>query len=314
MDTDLVLAEVLRRQHQVITRRQALECGLGHDTVHRRALAGGPWQRLLPGVYLAVTGTPTMDQRDVAALLYAGQGATLTGPSALRRHGLRIQESAVIHVLIPANRRRLSTGFARLHQTWRLPSQVCYQGPVQYALAARAVADATRGMKDLAAVRAAVAAAVQTRRCTVEQIEAELRAGPVRGSALLRAALAEVAEGTRSAPEAELLALIKKGGLPVPQLNPRLYIGQEFLAKPDAWWPEYAVAVEVDSREWHLSPDTWERTMRRHAKMTASGILVLHFSPRQIRREADEVLATIRTALAGRDGHTAPGIRTLAAA
>ncbi|HEX7993358.1 MAG TPA: hypothetical protein VF506_05510, partial [Streptosporangiaceae bacterium] len=152
------------------------------------------------------------------------------------------------------------------------------------------------------------------RRCTVEQIEAELRAGPVRGSAFLRTALAEVAEGTRSAPEAELLELIKNGGLPVPLLNPRLYVAQKFLASPDAWWPEYAVAVEVDSREWHLSPASWEATMRRHARLTARGILVLHFSPRQIRLEPDEVLTAIRTALAGRHGQSARGIRTLAAA
>jgi very-short-patch-repair endonuclease len=314
MDTHLALAEVLRRQHHVITRRQALECGLGHDTIHRWALSGGPWQRLLPGVYLAVTGTPTINQKDMAALLYGGPGATLTGPSALRRHGMRIQQPEMIDVLIPASRPRQSSGFVRLRQTRRLPPQVCYEGPVQYALAARAVADAARDMQELAAVRAVVAAAVQTRRCTVEQIEAELRAGPVHGSALLRTALAEVAQGTRSAPEADLFELIKKGGLPEPLFNPRLFVGQEFLASPDAWWPDYAIAVEVDSREWHLSPESWEKTMRRHARMTARGILVLHFSPRQIRQEADEVLTEIRIALGARRGLSVLGIRTIAAA
>jgi very-short-patch-repair endonuclease len=48
--------------------------------------------------------------------------------------------------------------------------------------------------------------------------------------------------------------------------------------------------------------------------MTAQGILVLHFSPRQIHREPDEVLTAIRTALAGRHGQAAQAIRTLAAA
>jgi very-short-patch-repair endonuclease len=314
MDDQSGLSDLMQRQHLVITRRQALACGLGHDAIHRQIRPGGRWQRLLPGVYLAVTGTPTQDQRDTAALLYAGPGATLTGPAALRRYGMRAPRTDTVDVLVPAKRIRQSTGFVLIHRTRRLPEHVCYDGPVQYALPARAVADAVRGLKDLATVRSVVAAAVQTRRCTIEQLKTELSAGPMHGSALFRSALAEVIDGARSAPEAELLHLIKRGRLPVPLFNPRLYVGNEFLAKPDAWWPDNGVAVEVDSREWHLSPESWERTMRRHDLMTAAGILVLHFTPRQIREEPDQVIATIRAALASRRGAEVPLIRTLPAA
>jgi very-short-patch-repair endonuclease len=84
------------------------------------------------------------------------------------------------------------------------------------------------------------------------------------------------------------------------------------IAMPDAWWPDAGLAVEVDSREWHLSPADWERTMRRHARMTAYGIVVLHFSPRQIRSEPVTVVATIRAALSS--VRTKPtGIRALPA-
>ena len=31
--------------------------------------------------------------------------------------------------------------------------------------------------------------------------------------------------------------------------NPWLYAGEEFIARPDAWWPDAGVVVEVDSRE-----------------------------------------------------------------
>ena len=54
--------------------------------------------------------------------------------------------------------------------------------------------------------------------------------------------------------------------------------------------------------------------MRRHARLTALGVLVLHFSPRQIRDEPDQVLATIRAALASRRGQSRLAIRTLPAA
>jgi hypothetical protein len=313
MTNQLELRQLVKRQNLVFTRRQALAAGVHPNVVHRRARPGGPWQEILPGVYLSVTGTPTRDQRDTAAVLYAGAGGTLTGPAALARHGIRAS-SQFIDVLIPSNRHRQSAGFAVVHRTTRLPPYVCNAGPVQYALPARAVADAVRAMRDLASVRAIVAAAVQSKRCTVEQLDEELKAGPVAGSALFRSALAEVAEGTRSGPEGELLALIKRGKLPMPHLNARLLVGDELIARPDAWWPEFGVVVEVDSKEWHLSPESWERTMRRHACMTALGLLVLHFSPRQIREEPDHVLATITAALRSRRGKPAKPIRTLPAA
>src|SRR5258706_3138788 len=102
----------------------------------------------------------------------------------------------------PANRRQQSTAFVVIRLTRRLPPYVCCAGPVQYALPARAVADAARGLHDIGDARAVVAAAVQGRKCTIEQLEAELKCGPVHGSALFRAALAEVAQGARSGPEA----------------------------------------------------------------------------------------------------------------
>jgi very-short-patch-repair endonuclease len=309
MDGHSALDQVLKRQHFVITQRQALACGVRRDAVLRRIRPGGKWQPILPGVYLAVTGTPTWEQQDMAALLYAGPGGTLTGAAALRRHGLR-SSSGKIDVLVPVNRRRPSTQFVDLHRTARLPSLVCYVGPVQFALPARAVADAVRDLRELAKVRAIVANAVQTGTCTIEQLGAELHAGPMRGSALFRAALAEVAQGARSGPEAELLELIRRGRLPAPILNARLYVGTELLAQPDAWWPDRAVVVEVDSRQWHLSPEDWERTMRRHDRLTALGILVLHFTPRQIRSEPEHVLETIRAALACRRAFS-PQVRIL---
>jgi hypothetical protein len=96
--------------------------------------------------------------------------------------------------------------------------------------------------------------------------------------ALFRRVLAEVAAGIRSAPEAELRELIASSSLPPPLYNPDLYLNGKFLARPDAWWPQAAVAVEVDSKEWHLLPSDWQRTLRRHRRMTAAGIYVVHLT------------------------------------
>src|SRR5262249_2176180 len=147
---------------------------------------------------------------------------------------------------------------------------------------------------------------------SVRQLADELAAGPVRGSGLFRSVLAEVAEGIRSPAEGDLRDLIKRSGLPRPFFNPSLFLDGRLLAKPDAWWPEYGVAAEVDSREWHLAPDDWEATMRRDGRLTAPGIRVLHFSPRQLRTQPNRILHCIAAAF--RPGRPAAGVVTVPAA
>ncbi len=177
---------------------------------------------------------------------------------------------------------------------------------IRYVLPARAVADTVRGLSKLGDARTVVGSAVQQRLCTISQLSAELRDGNQRSLGLLRLVLAEVADGIRSAPEGELRTLILTSGLPVPLFNPDLYLRGEFLARPDAWWPEAGLAAEVDSKEFHLLPSDWEKTMRRHRRMTAAGILVLHISPGQLRADPRQLVAEIAAALTA--GRPVPGI------
>jgi hypothetical protein len=306
------LARLLRKQHMVIARRQALGCGLTVKAVRYRLRPEGPWQVLLPGVYVAHTGLPSADQRDMAALLYAGPRGVLTGAAALRRHGLTAPGDAV-DVVIPGGVQRVDAGFARLHRTTRLPRGFCVAGEIRYALPPRAVADAARWLTDLGAVRAVVAGAVQRGLCTVGHLVEELEHGPKQGSALFRRVLAEVADGVRSAAEGQLHSLIKRAGLPMPMFNPRLFAGSVFLAVPDCWWPDAGVAAEVDSRAWHLSPRDWENTLARQARMAAAGIIVLHFPPARIYKERKAVVTEIRGALAAGQGRPLPHVRALPA-
>jgi len=292
------LDELLEKQFSVASRKQLLALGMTDRAVQYRVRQRGPWQTLLPGVYLAATGVPSLAQKEMAALLYAGPGSLITGPMALMHYSIRSGATAeVIDVLVPATRQRLSTGFAQLHRTARMPSRAASSGPVHFVLIPRAVADTARQFTELRDVRAVVAEAIQRGQCTISELAGELRDGPVRGSAMFRSVLAEVADGIRSTAEGDLHDLIITARLPWPLFNPSLYAGEVFLGKPDAWWPDAGVAVEVDSREWHLSPEDWDRTRRRHQLMGASGIIPLHFSPREIRREPAMVVQRIRDAL-----------------
>jgi hypothetical protein len=301
------LDQLLNEQCEIVTRSQALACGLSDNYLRSRVRPGGPWKVILPGIYLAHNGLLTVGQREVAATLHAGAGSVITGRAALARQGVRVPHSDLVDVLIPHDRIRLSTEFVKVHRTKRMPTRVWRTDGLLWAPTARAVADATRSQTDLRAVRAIVADAVQRQKCTVEQLSAELQAGPKQGSAALREALKDVIAGADSAAEAEFITLIKASGLPEPKYNHKLFIGTEFLAKPDAWWPAAGVAAEVDSREWHLTPADWARTMARHEKMSAHGIIVMHFAPRRIRSEPREVVNSLHNAIqAGQQRPTLP--------
>ena len=212
-----------------------------------------------------------------------------------------------VDVLVPLSCQRKDARFARPHRTSIVPD--CGpEGVVRYASPQRAVADTVRQLAEFSDVRSVVAGGVQRGKITVADLARELNSGPIQGSAGLRAALAEVADGARSAAEGDLHALIKREQLPVPMHNARLFVDDRLLAITDAWWPEAGVAAEVDSREWHLSPADWERTLLRDARMTGQGILVLRFTPRRIRTAGHEVAHQIRAALGASDGRRLPQI------
>lgn len=308
---EAALTAVLRKQQQVIARSQALACGMTPAMLRHRTAAGGPWQRLLPGVYLAVTGMATQTQREIAALAYAGSESVLTGAAALPHHRIRAPGAGAITVLIPARRVVQSTDFVRIWRTARMPDMFLNDRGVRVALPARAIADTARALTSLRDVRAVVADAVQSRRCPVFLLADEVEQGPRRHSALLRRAVAEVSEGIRSVAEAEFRDLLTRARLPTPLFNARIMAGRTLVAKADAWWPDAGVVAEVDSREWHLKPADWERTLRRHAAMTARGILVLHFTPRMIRDDPRRVVAEVRAAIKQGRARPALGLRTV---
>jgi len=303
--------QILSRQLDVIARRQALASGVTDNALRHRLRAGGPWQKLLPGVYLAVTGAPTIAQQEMAGMLYAGSTSVITGLAALRHHRIRAPAAEFIDVLMPASRRRRDAAFVRLHRTTLMPRRIWQFGPLRYALPARSVADAVRGLTSLRDVRAIVADAVQRGSCQLQDLNVELKAGPNIGSALLREALTDVSDGIRSAAEGDLKDLLATSGLPMPLFNPMVFAGDTFVAKPDGWWPEFGVAVEVDSKEWHLSPQDHARTLERQRRMGRYGIVVLPFTPTQIRTQPAGVIAEIRAALESARGRPPLSLRTI---
>lgn len=293
------LARVLRVQYDVVSRSQALECGMTRGAIEYRLRSDGRWRQILPAVYLTVTGTVTADQRDVAALLYAGPQSVITGPVAVRRHNLRCAGLNILDVLVPAGSRRKSTGYVQIQRTTRMPGDLYTTGPIRFTSLARAVADAARGMTRFSDVQALVCEAVQRGRCPLDELVQELNQGPTAGRRWFCSALKELSEGIRSAAEADLKRLIDRSDLEKPVYNADLYtLDGIFLGRPDAWFGRAGVAGEVDSREYHMRARDYAETTMRHNRMEAAGIHMMHWLPSTIKAEPGKVIAGLRDAIA----------------
>jgi hypothetical protein len=89
--------------------------------------------------------------------------------------------------------------------------------------------------------------------------------------------------------------LVQQSDLPPMQWNVRLLDPMgKLLGIPDGWMDDVALAWQIDSLEYHLSPADYELTVRRHTAMTAAGIVVVHTLPSRLRTEPREVLAELR--------------------
>jgi hypothetical protein len=292
-----LMRRTLAAQHQVISRTQAVACGMPPSTLSDWCKPDGRWQKLLPGVYLTVTGKPTAEQRLVAARLYAGQPSAVTGPAAIRLHRLRSPGPDVIDVLIPWSVKRQSTGFVRIHRTRRMP-RVHRAGPVDFAVAARAVADAARHFASLDDVRSVVAEAVQKRACSIAEIGLELEHGSTHDSARLRAALAEVRDGVRSVAEARFRNRVLGSDLPAPRFNVYLRAADgSDIGEVDAWWAEAGVSVEIDSQEYHFYRDGWLKTDAKRSRLLKHGIFPHNIAPSRVERDWDGIHDELRSSL-----------------
>ncbi|MFJ9180273.1 hypothetical protein [Streptomyces sp. NPDC102360] len=301
-------------QDQLLTREQLMELGCANSTTNHRCRRGGPWQRLLPRVHLLHSGTPSPRQRMRAALLYAGEHALLTGHAALAAHGFRAaprpERLRWVDVLVPyegAGAR--GTSYVKVHRTRRLPENHPMAG-LRCAAVARAVADAVPGLACERDVTALLAEAVQRGFCTPEELLAELAASRRRYALYVARATDHLTAGIHSPLEADARALIRRYSLPEPLWNPNLHDPRTgvFLARPDAYWPAEGLALEVDSREYHLDPASWRRTLSQRNRLAAAGLPVLAVTAEDLRGRAEGVAGEIRTALTAARRHRAPAL------
>ncbi|WP_320773027.1 hypothetical protein [Streptomyces sp. CRN 30] len=316
---------------RVLTTAQLRSHGVTAAETDEQCRPGGPWQRILPGVVLLRPTPPTSEERLRAVLLYTvrertgaapggepapgvpaqpgpgGAGtepaeAMITGLAALTLHGVAgappLPSLAVLDVLVPRLRRLRSTGCARVIRTAALPEAETVTG-IPVAPVARALADAVAGLTDAASVRRLLTEAVRGGHCEPTAVVRELRRARVLSRPhVVDAVDSLVAEG-RALAEERLYRMVAEYGLPDPVWNVDLRLpGGPHLGGLDAYWPEQAVAVELDTRAHRQDDDAlWARYARKREHLERLGITVVHLTPRKLRDCPEHQAAVVRTAL-----------------
>ncbi|MFS0696210.1 hypothetical protein [Streptomyces nitrosporeus] len=296
---------------RVRSARQLRAEGVTAARAAARCLPGGPWQQLLPGVYLLHPGPPTDRERLCGALLYAGRtgrgrtgpghgGVMVTGPAALALYGFTSVPPMTaphrIDVLVPRTRRLRSTRFVRVVRAARPPGPA-YRGGTPVAPVERALADTVATLTDAAAVRRLLVEAVRGGHCEPAAVVHELSAARLLGRAQVAGAVDGLLAEGRAVAEDRLYGMVRGHSLPEPLWNVDLRLpGGAPLGRVDAYWPEPAVALLLGARTPREAGTTGRTADREHLERL--GITVVRVTARGLREAADRQAEAVRTAMA----------------
>jgi hypothetical protein len=302
------LDHLSRNQRRVLTVGQLREHGVTASDLAERCRPGGPWQQLLPHVYLLHAGPPTSEERLEAALLYAegpegSQGEVMvTGLAALALHRFSSVPPLIgldrIDLLVPRQRRLRASGEVMIHRAHVLPGPEEVAG-VPCAPVPRALADAVAELDDPETVRRLLTEAVRGGHCEATAVVRELsQARLLSRPHVVEAVDALLAEG-RAIAEGRLYDMVRCFGLPDPVWHVDLRLpGGPHLGGVDAYWPEHAVAVEIDARAPRQEEDAlWSEYARKREHLERLGITVVHITPKKLRESLEQQAAVVRTAL-----------------
>jgi very-short-patch-repair endonuclease len=292
---DRAVAALAARQHGVVARRQLEALGLTPSMLEWR-LAAGRLIRVHRGVYAVGHRVLRTEGHWLAAVLAAGPGAVLSHREAAALHSLRPSNRPSVDVTVAAQRR---VPGVQVHRVAALDVEdlTVVEG-IPVTSIERTLVDLA-GVVPPTALRKATEEAVRSHRFdlrAIERVLARTRGRHGRGTAAMRAALAELranaATVTYSDLEDRFLALLDAHVLSRPLTN--ALVGG---IQVDALWPRERVVVELDGWAYHHTAPAFQRDRERSNDLQLDGYVVLRFTHDHVVRHSREVAARIARAL-----------------
>ena len=236
----------------------------------RRQLRGGRWTRY-GQVVVRHNGPLTPEQQLWVAVLRSPEGVVVSGLTAALLRGLRHPAPRRPELLVPAAGPLPHLPGVSVARTRLLDERDVHPTaqPPQLRLP-RALVDAASRQDRPDDVRALLCAGVQQRLVRADDLRSVVeRLGPVRHRALLLRTLDDVDAGAHSVRELQFVRVVRRGGLPAPDLQVVRVRpgGRHYL---DAHWKAYALRAEVDGLG-HLLVGTWAADLDRANQLQLDG-------------------------------------------
>jgi hypothetical protein len=298
------LAALARRRHGVLTRDQARLAGVTAEQL-RRAVQRGELDRPHPGVF-RIAGAPRTWHQSLLVGVLAG------GPGALASH-----RSAAVLWDLDGSWRGRGEIVAPRHLRARYRGVRCHESKdLQFANATERngipCTGVARTLLDLGAVLPAervqesIDDAIRRHLCSWDDLLHTLVVHSRRGRngvGVLRAILEE-SYGT-VVPDSRFNRLVHRllvaAGLPSPALEHEVRDEQgNLLARIDLAFPDLKIAIELDSRRYHLSTRAFEADRPRQNRLEVRGWIVLRYTWRTYVDDPWRIVADVRAAIAAR--------------
>jgi predicted transcriptional regulator of viral defense system len=298
VDPDRTLAQFSEEHHGIFTTAHARLLGFTDDQIERR-LDSGRWLiRLLNSYRLA--GVPPSWQGDLLAACWAGGfRAVASHRSAAALWDFAGGRPSIQEITCPRWRRARHDGLV-VHESNAFD-------PVDAMLIEGIpVTTPERTLLDLGAVchesvvEMALDAAEKRELVTLESVRATVkrlaRSGR-NGVGTLRRLLdahSPDRKPTESEMETLLLQVLRRNGFPGPVTQYEIRCAGRFVARVDAAYPEWRIAIEYDSYEYHSGHKAHDKDNTRRNKIAAAGWLPVTATAEDLRAGGPALCAAIR--------------------
>lgn len=287
---------IAQAQDGMLHRRQLSRLGLGSHYVDAQ-LSARRWQEISSVVLCTTTGRPTRRQLMWAGVLHAGPMSALGGLTALEVHGLANWNRDEITVLLPKSHNLEKVKGIRFVETRRpIPLMTSSKGLPTWklepaALLWAAYTPVTRSAYGL------LSACVQQGLTTPYRLDAWItRMRPLRRAKPFRRVLGELAEGSQSLAELDVIKMCDRYRLPRPVRQTRRTDSAGRSRYTDAEWrllDGRTVVLEVDGA-FHMAVEHWGIDLERHRQLVATGVIVIRCTAIQLREQPERIARDLR--------------------
>ena len=287
------------------TREQAMACGLTQHQF-RRGVTQRNWTRYR-GCWILAGSPDSEAARLWSALLRSGSWAAITGPTALRLHGLDAEPgpprgsrfslaAESVYLSVPTGFHGQIPGVVYLREV-RFPKIVEAMGNLAVVPANRAVIDTIR-LLGWQRSQPVMYRALQRGWVTPSDItNATIELKGCRGNRELRRAAVAANSGSHAESERLAQRILRNAGLRAFTANLEVHDQFGLIGFVDLAFSAEKVAIEVDGLAWHSDARRFQHDRTRQNRLVNARWTVLRFTWNDLKDRPDYVVQAVRTAL-----------------